>query len=54
MEKSIRNKGDIKNFLSALYGGRKVDDGGYAFAAERGVELGKKVGMSRLLSEEVS
>ncbi|BDD55317.1 hypothetical protein MAP00_000852 [Monascus purpureus] len=52
VEKSIRSKDDIRNFLSALYGGRTADDGGYAFAAERGVELGKKVGTSRLLSEE--
>lgn len=53
VEKSIRSKDDIRNFLSALYGGR-TEDGEFAFDATRGVPLGKTVKPSRLLSEEVS
>jgi hypothetical protein len=55
LEKVIRSKGEIKQFLSALYGGR-TEKGEFGFDAEKGVLLDKVSGLkpSRLLSEEVS
>lgn len=53
VEKSIKGKDDIRNFLSALYGGRTADDDESAFVAEKGVSLGKRVRPSRLLGAEV-
>lgn len=55
MEDAIRTEGDMKKFLSALYGGR-TDDGQVGFYVEEGVILQNLLRLrpSKLLSEEVS
>ena len=55
VEKVIRSKAEIRQFLCAMYGGRTAE-GESAFDAEKGVLLDKvpKLRPSRLLSEEVS
>lgn len=55
LEKVIRSKGEIRQFLSALYGG-KTEKREHGFDAEKGVLLDKLPHLkpSRLLSEEVS
>ena len=55
LEKVLRSKDEIKQFLCALYGGR-TEDGQGGFDAEKGVLLDRvpKLKRSRLLSEEVS
>jgi hypothetical protein len=55
LEKVIRSKSDIKQFLSALYGGR-TEKGEIGLHAEKGVLWDKisALKVSRLLSEEVS
>lgn len=55
LEKVFRSKAEIKQFLSALYGG-KTAKGEFGFEAEKGVLLDKAMQLkpSRLLSEEVS
>lgn len=54
LEKVIRSKSEIKQFLSALYGGRTAE-GEIGIDAEKGVFLDKlpRLKPSRLLSEEV-
>jgi hypothetical protein len=55
LEKVIRSKDEIRQFLLALYGGR-TEAGEFGFDANKGVlvdTLGK-LKISRLLSEEVS
>lgn len=54
LEKVIRSKGDIRQFLVALYGGR-TEAGEVGFDAHKGVLLDKIGGLrpSKLLSEEV-
>lgn len=53
LEKVIRSKDEIKQFLSALYGGR-TPQGEFGFDAEQGVLLDRvpRLKRSRLLSEE--
>ncbi|KAJ5690685.1 hypothetical protein N7462_005077 [Penicillium macrosclerotiorum] len=53
LEKVIRSKGEIKQFLSSLYGGRTAK-GEFGFDAEKGVLLDRLSDLkpSRLLSEE--
>jgi hypothetical protein len=55
LEKVIRSKGDIRQFLLALYGGR-TEGGEVGFDAHKGVLVEKVAGLkpSKLLSEEVS
>ena len=55
LEEVIRSKGEIRQFLSALYGG-KTEKREIGFDAEKGVLLDKLPHLkpSRLLSEEVS
>jgi hypothetical protein len=55
LEKVIRSKSEIKQFLSALYGGR-TEKGEIGCDVEKGVLLDKIPALkpSRLLSEEVS
>jgi len=55
LEKVIRSKGEIHQFLSALYGGR-TDGREFGFDVEKGVLLDRLPYLkpSRLLSEEVS
>lgn len=55
MEKAIRSKDEIRQFLLALYGGR-TEAGEFGFDAHKGVLLDKigQLKPSRLLSEEVS
>jgi hypothetical protein len=54
VERVIRSKGDIRQFLLALYGGR-TEGGEVAFDAHKGVLVDKIGGLkpSKLLSEEV-
>jgi hypothetical protein len=54
IEKVVKTKKDIKQFLLALYGGR-TEDGQLGFSTDDGVLFDKqgKLGPSRLLSEEV-
>lgn len=55
LEKVFKSKAEIKQFLSALYGG-KTTKGEFGFEAEKGVLLDKAMDLkpSRLLSEDVS
>lgn len=55
LEKVFHSKADIKQFLSALYGGRTAK-GEFGFQAEKGILLDKVMQLqpSRLMSEEVS
>lgn len=55
LEKVIRSKAEIRQFLLALYGGR-TEGGEVGFDAHKGVLVDKISGLkpSRLLSEEVS
>lgn len=55
LEKVIRSKSDIGQFLLALYGGR-TEAGEVGFDAHKGVLVDKIGGLkpSRLLTEEVS
>ena len=55
LEKVIRSKSDIRQFLLALYGGR-TEAGEAGFDAHKGVLVDKIGGLkpSRLLTEEVS
>lgn len=55
LEKAIRSKGEIRQFLCALYGGR-TENREFGFDAGKGVLLDKipHLKPSRLLSEEVS
>lgn len=54
VEKVIRSKGEIKQFLCAMYGGRTVK-GEVGLDVEKGVLMDKVMALkpSRLLSEEV-
>lgn len=54
VEKVIRSKGEIKQFLSAMYGGRTAK-GEVGFDVAKGVLMDKVMALkpSRLLSEEV-
>lgn len=54
LERVIRSKEEIKQFLLAMYGGR-TDEGEVAWVADEGVNLDRvfRVRPSRLLNEEV-
>jgi hypothetical protein len=54
LEKAIRSKSEIKQFLSALYGGR-TEKGEVGIDTDKGLFLDKvsKLKSSRLLTEEV-
>lgn len=54
LEKVIQSKSDIRQFLTALYGGR-TEAGEVGFDAHKGVLVDKLGGLrpSKLLSEEV-
>lgn len=55
LEKVIRSKEIIKQFLLAMYGGR-TEDGQVAWVADEGLSLDRvsRVRPSRLMNEEVS
>lgn len=55
VEKAVRSKTEIRQFLTALYGG-KTEKGEFGFDVKKGILIDKLPGLrpSRLLSEEVS
>lgn len=54
VEKAVKTKEEIKQFLLALYGGR-TEDGQWGFSTEKGILFDRlgKLGSSKLLEDEV-
>lgn len=54
VEKAVKTKEEIKQFLLALYGGR-TEDGQWGFSTEKGILFDRlgKLSLSRLVEDEV-